>query len=117
MRADRLTEGVLGSRSRQISSRVGRACPIRCTVTRSVSPLASTSNTLRTTFRSGDHKCSRHLLLSPETEYFACPRSKTTAPSSMTTALLLPERNPSSVLARVCEVMQGSFLEKWAACL
>src|SRR5258708_1617018 len=55
--------------------------------------------------------------VSGESEYFACPRSNTTAPSSMTTALLLPERNPASVLASVCEVMQGSFPEKRAGCL
>jgi hypothetical protein len=101
----RLAETVRASRSRQISSFVGRTCPIRCTVTRRLSPLLSTSNTRRTTFRSSDHKCSRHLLLSPETEYFPCPESNITAPSSITTAPLLPERNPSSSVAKVPAVI------------
>src|SRR5581483_8729021 len=90
-------------------SLVGRAYPIFCTVTRRVSPLASTSSTRRTKFRSADHRCNKHLLLSPEIEYFACARSNTTELSSITTALLLSERNPSNASANACKVIARVF--------
>src|SRR5579864_740454 len=86
VRAARFAVGDRRSRSRQISSFVGRVCPSRCTASRSVPFFTSASSTRRTVFRSADHRCSRHLLYSPEIEYFACDRSNATAPSSTTTA-------------------------------
>ena len=75
--------------------------PSRCTASRSTSFLISTSSTRRTTLRSADHKCSRHLLLSPEMEYLDWARSNTTAPFSSTTAPRDPARKSSTVRARV----------------
>jgi len=45
---------------------LGCACPSRCTSKRSTSFFTSASITRRTTLRSDDHKCSTHLLRSPE---------------------------------------------------
>ena len=91
-RAAFFADGDRRSRSRQISSFVGRACPSRCTASRSIPFFTSASSTRRTVFRSADHRCSRHLLCSPEIEYFACARSNATAPSSSTTAPDAPAR-------------------------
>ena len=95
-RAAFLADGERRSRSRQISSFVGRACPSRCTASRSVPFFTSASSTRRTVFRSADHRCSRHLLCSPEIEYFDCARSNATAPSSSTTA-------PAASLRKSCD--------------
>ncbi len=69
-RAARFTEGHRRSRSLQISNFVGCACPRRCTASRNVPLFTSASTTRRTVFRSADHRCSKHLLYSPEMEYF-----------------------------------------------
>jgi len=48
--------------------------------------LPANLRTRRTTYLSSDQKCSGHLLVSPETEYFACSKSNITVHSSITTA-------------------------------
>src|ERR1035437_10171845 len=73
---------------------------MRCTCNRSVVALTSASSTRRTKFRSLDHRCSRHLLYSPETEYFDSARSNATAPSSTTTAARAPSRHSASIWLR-----------------
>src|SRR6266404_7208381 len=70
---------------------------MRCTCNRSVVPLTSASSTRRTKFRSLDQRCSRHLLYSPETEYFASARSNAMAQSSTTTAARAPSRKSESI--------------------
>ena len=100
-RAARFAVGVRRSRSRQISNLLGCACPSRCTSKRSTSFFTSASITRRTTLRSDDHKCSTHLLRSPEMEYLDCAKSNATAPSSITTAFRAPTRKSSTVLTRV----------------
>src|SRR2546430_14178324 len=73
-------------------------------------PPRSTLFPYTTLFRSSaDHRCSRHLLRSPEIEYFACARSKATAPSSSTTASWAWERNSSTVRTKASGVMSGFF--------
>src|SRR5436309_8863136 len=66
-------------------------------------------------FASADHKCRRHLLYSPEIEYFALPRSKATAPSSRTTAPAASLRKSWTVRVSASGVMpalsaMGKFL-------
>src|SRR3984957_11334905 len=56
--------------------------------------------------RSADHKCSRHLLYSPEIEYFDCARSNTTDPFSRTTAPEASERKSCRVRVRELAVMR-----------
>src|ERR1700687_5231490 len=70
---------------------------MRCTCNRSVVALTSASSTRRTKFRSLDHRCSRHLLYSPEIEYLASARSNAMALSSTTTAARAPLRNSESI--------------------
>src|SRR6266550_5668921 len=100
-REARFAVGVRRSRSRQISNLLGLACPSRCTSRRSTSFFTSASITRRTTLRSDDHRCSTHLLRSPEMEYLDCAKSNATAPSSITTAFRDPTRKSSTVLTRV----------------
>src|ERR1017187_1326114 len=73
---------------------------MRCTCNRSVVAFTSASSTRRTKFRSLDHRCSRHLLYSPEIEYFDSARSNAMAPSSTTTAARAPSRNSASIWLR-----------------
>src|SRR5256886_13448682 len=99
---------------RQFSNLLGLACPSRCTSRRSTSFFTSASSTRRTTLRSDDHRCSTHLLRSPEMEYLDCAKSKATAPSSITTAFRDPTRKSSTVLTRVSgftfRILAGEYL-------
>src|SRR5208282_3239655 len=70
---------------------------MRWTCNRSVVAFNSASSTRRTKFRSCDQRCSRHLLHSPEIEYFDYARSKTMALSSTTTAARAPSRKSESI--------------------
>lgn len=69
----------------------------------------SGSSTRRTALRSADQKCSRHLLYSPDTEYFESARSKMPAPSSSTEAWREPPRKSSSSTLSDSVVMSGFF--------
>src|ERR1019366_9385869 len=82
---------------------------MRCTCNRSVVVFASASSTRRTKFRSFDHRCSRHLLYSPETEYFDSARLNAMAPSSTTTAARAPSRKSESIWLRESGVMYGNY--------
>ena len=98
------------SRSAQISSSLGCACPNRTTFRRRVRPFTSASSTRRTVLRSSDHKCRMHLP-SPETEYLAVAKSNRTSPSSTATASGAPARNCSSILARrLAEMAEGCMV-------
>ena len=81
------------------------AWPMRWTWRRRVVPFKSASSTRRTILRSLDQRCIRHFSYSPEIEYFASARSKTIAPSSMTTAAREPSRNSVRILASESGVM------------
>src|ERR1700683_2901998 len=99
--------GDLRSRSRQISSLDGRACPSFCTGSRHVPFFTSASSTRRTAFRSADQRCSRHRLYSPEIEYLDCARSNATAPFSSTTAPAASLRKSCTVRVKACGVIVG----------
>jgi hypothetical protein len=92
---------------RQISSFEGLDCPSRCTIRRRLPFRTTASRIRRTVLRSADHKWSRHLLYSPETEYFDSVRSKIRAPSSSTLARRDPPRNSSRVWPSDSGVMKG----------
>src|SRR5208282_4999963 len=84
---------------------------MRCTCSRRVVARTSASSTRRTKFRSLDHRCSRHLLYSPETEYFDSARSNAMAPSSTTTAERAPSRKSVSIWLRESGVMESIFVQ------
>src|SRR5271163_618056 len=96
---------------------------MRCTCKRSVVALTSASSTRRTTFRSLDHRCNRHLLYSPEMEYFDSVRSKAMTPSSTTTAARAPSRKLESIWLRESEVidtklfanLEPAVSDRWTA--
>lgn len=93
------------------SRRVGRFWPMRCTCSRSVVAFTSASNTRRTKFLSCDHRCRRHLLYSPDTEYFDSARSNAMAPSSTTTAARAPLRKSESMwLSESGVMLSESFI-------
>src|SRR5947209_5898714 len=87
---------------------------MRCTCNRSVVALTSASSTRRTMLRSLDQRCSRHLLYSPDIEYFDSAKSKATAPSSTTIALWASAKKSDSVWLRESEVIP-SILHRWPA--
>src|SRR6266567_3452585 len=107
MRDNFLAEGERRSRSRQISSFVGRDWPRRCTNSFKVPCFTSASSTRRTVLRSADQRCNRHLLNSPEIEYLAWLRSKATAPFSSTTAPEASLRKSCTVRVRASGVTNG----------
>src|ERR1700732_1219362 len=82
---------------------------MRCTCHRSVVPFTSASSTRPTKFRSLDQRCSRHLLYSPDTEYFASARSNAMALSSTTTAAHAPLRKSESVWLSESGVINQNF--------
>jgi hypothetical protein len=77
--------------------------PMRCTVTRKVSPLVSKSSTRRTTFRSADHNAVGTYYSRPRRSIWPAPdRTLSRRPRSLP---LLPERKSPRAAAKVSEVM------------